>query len=193
MATPRHAHGFVHTPFRRVDTPSCAVWRETHTCAHTHHTSPHTHSHTSEAKGTPPHTPQKTTPTRAQRTLETAVNLGFSLFYLLDTTGAREESKNLRVLWCRALLHSLGALDDSVAYHLLPRPFRKLVSPLLAPMWPKSLTSKLQWIVQRTNFIDGALDEFLSSHTNTSLHLPHHVVHAQVVVLGSGYDTRALR
>ena len=42
---------------------------------------------------------------------------------------------------------------------------------------------KLGWIAQRTAFIDEAVDAFLASGDGE----------AQVVLLGSGYDTRALR
>ncbi len=45
------------------------------------------------------------------------------------------------------------------------------------------LMPKLDWIVQRTQFIDGVLDEFVRAQSERG----------QCVLIGSGYDTRAFR
>ena len=86
------------------------------------------------------------------------------------------------MLWVRALLNSAGELDDGVAMELLPPSSRWLVGEALAPLWAPAM-EKLGWIAQRTAFIDEAVDAFLASGDGE----------AQVVLLGSGYDTRALR
>lgn len=95
-----------------------------------------------------------------------------------------DSEKNLRVLWVRALLASLGRIEDDVAYELLPQASRWLVGKTVAPLWPEAVTEKLSWIVQRTEFIDKTLDGFLARTAGTG---------AQVVLIGAGYDTRALR
>jgi O-methyltransferase involved in polyketide biosynthesis len=55
---------------------------------------------------------------------------------------------------------------------------------------------KLDWIVNRTQFIDAQLDEFLEETTATtedSSSTNRRRPRRQVVLLGSGYDTRSLR
>jgi len=96
-----------------------------------------------------------------------------------------DSEKNLRVLWVRALLAAAGELDDPVAAQLLPEATRWVVSaPLARTLWAPALP-KLEWIKQRTEFIDAAVDDFLG---RTPAEEPR-----QVVLIGSGYDTRALR
>ena len=75
-----------------------------------------------------------------------------------------DSEKNLRVLWVRALLASLGKIKDEVAFELLPDASRWLVGKAVAPLWPAAVTEKLDWIVQRTEFIDAALDDFLAKN-----------------------------
>ena len=95
-----------------------------------------------------------------------------------------DSEKNLRVLWVRALLAAAGELQDNVASELLPMASRWLVSaPLASTVWAPVLP-KLEWIRQRTDFIDKALDKFLALHTGKEV---------QIVLIGAGYDTRALR
>lgn len=84
----------------------------------------------------------------------------------------------------QALLASSGQLNDDVAYELLPSATRWVVSPVVAPLWTPAL-EKLQWIRQRTEFIDKQLDGFLDALPAGS--------NAQCVLVGAGYDTRALR
>ena len=82
------------------------------------------------------------------------------------------------------MLDSQGRLDDKVAYQLLPRGSRRLVSPLPSRLMRK-MTNKFDWIVDRTDFVDSEIEAFLSSITPGS--------RSQVVLLGSGYDTRPMR
>lgn len=126
-------------------------------------------------KGGPPPT------TAGQEFLEEFLEVAFKFLYLWDDSGVVETSKNLRVLWTRALLSNLGMIDDDVAYDLLPRSTRAIVK---APIYGPFL-DKLDFIVKRTKFIDGQLEEWLRD-TNGS-------ERRQLVVLGAGYDTRAIR
>jgi O-methyltransferase involved in polyketide biosynthesis len=99
-----------------------------------------------------------------------------------------DSEKNLRVLWVRALLAAAGELEDDVAAELLPSATRWVVSaPLARTLWAPVLP-KLAWIKQRTQFIDAALDDFLAKTAATTP-----LERVQVVLIGSGYDTRALR
>ena len=57
-------------------------------------------------------------PPKAQRdetnpAIDLAVNALFGLLYALDDTGARDSSKNLRVLWTRAALAGRGLVRGS--------------------------------------------------------------------------------
>lgn len=95
-----------------------------------------------------------------------------------------DSEKNLRVLWVRALLAAAGELNDDVASELLPSASRWVVSaPLARTIWAPALP-KLEWIKQRTEFIDETVDSFLAANAGAS---------PQVVLIGAGYDTRALR
>lgn len=122
--------------------------------------------------------------------LESAFEVAFSLLYVGDDSGIRDSSKNLRVLWTRALLASLGKIQDPIAYELLPTNTRWVVSSLTSSLWESvgsEAVQKLDWIVKRTQFIDQQLDEFIKETNNGG------DITRQVIVLGSGYDTRALR
>jgi hypothetical protein len=87
----------------------------------------------------------------------------FSLLHLQDETGIQDASKNLRVLWARALLHASGKLDDPVASQLLPRNTRGLVASEEGAKLFEGSIQFLEWIQARTEFIDKAVDSFLSS------------------------------
>ena len=101
-----------------------------------------------------------------------------------EPDGMLDSEKNLRVLWVRALLAAAGELDDPVASKLLPSASRWIVGePLARSLWQPALP-KLEWIKQRTEFIDETLDAFLAAAAGER---------PQVVLIGSGYDTRALR
>ncbi len=123
--------------------------------------------------------------TAAQQAVDGLFEAAFPLLYAFEPDGMLDSEKNLRVLWVRALLAAAGKLDDDVAAELLPSASRWLVSaPLARSIWAPVMP-KLDWVRQRTSFIDDAVDGFVSS-------LPAGAP-AQVVLLGSGYDTRALR
>lgn len=127
--------------------------------------------------GPPPRTP-------AQQAVDKLFETVFPLLYAFEPQGMLDSEKNLRVLWVRALLAAAGELDDPVAAQLLPVASRWLVSaPLARTVWVPVLP-KLEWIKQRTEFIDRALDDFLAANTASE---------SQVVLIGAGYDTRALR
>jgi len=129
------------------------------------------------AGGPPPRTP-------IQKLLDSLFEVGFRLLYAFEPEGMLDSSKNLRVLWVRALLNSAGELKDDVALQLLPRASRWIVSPPFAPIWAPAM-EKLDWIRKRTEFIDRVLDDFLAA---APLGQP-----LQCVLIGAGYDTRALR
>jgi len=120
-------------------------------------------------------------PTAGQQFLEEFLEVAFKFLYLWDDSGVVETSKNLRVLWTRALLSNLGLIDDDVAYDLLPRSTRAIVK---APIYGPFL-DKLDFIVKRTKFIDGQLEEWLRDTNGSD--------RRQLIVLGAGYDTRAIR
>ena len=80
----------------------------------------------------------------------------------------------------------MGKIDDPIAFELLPKKSR-WVANLAAKFLPDSVIEKLDWIVQRTNFIDGQLKSFLEDTDKDAAE------GRQVLVLGSGYDTRCLR
>jgi len=116
----------------------------------------------------------------------------FKLLHAFDDCGIKDSSKNLRVLWVRALLDYRGKIKDDVAVTLLPSKTRDLVTTewganLLDPILPFA-----EWIESRTDFIDTGLDHFLSSplctHPETGIKLE-----CNIVLFGAGYDTRALR
>jgi len=123
--------------------------------------------------------------TKAQKLLEQGLEVAFKLLYLGDEVGLKDSSKNLRVLWTRSILNRLEKIDDPIAFDLLPKKSR-WVANVAAEYLPKSIIEKLDWIVQRTDFIDGQLKSFLEDTESTS-------GERQVLVLGSGYDTRCLR
>jgi methyltransferase (TIGR00027 family) len=96
------------------------------------------------------------------------------------------------VLWTRALLNSLGTIDDPIAAQLLPRKTKWIVGQRMAHwVWKGTpAVEKLGWIVNRTQFINAQLDEFLEEATTKDTNKNRR---RQVVLLGSGYDTRSLR
>ena len=131
--------------------------------------------------GPPPRTP-------AEQLVDKIFETVFPLLYAFEPEGMLDSEKNLRVLWVRALLAAAGELDDDVAAELLPSATRWVVSaPLARTLWAPVLP-KLAWIKQRTQFIDAALDDFLAKTAATTP-----LERVQVVLIGSGYDTRALR
>lgn len=84
----------------------------------------------------------------------------------------------------QSILNKLEKIDDPIAFNLLPKKSR-WVANVAANFLPQSVIEKLDWIVQRTDFIDGQLKSFLEDTKDSNTR--------QVLVLGSGYDTRCLR
>jgi O-methyltransferase involved in polyketide biosynthesis len=126
--------------------------------------------------------------TAAEQLVDKIFETVFPLLYAFEPEGMLDSEKNLRVLWVRALLAAAGELEDDVAAELLPSATRWVVSaPLARTLWAPVLP-KLAWIKQRTQFIDAALDDFLAKTAATTP-----LERVQVVLIGSGYDTRALR
>ena len=132
-------------------------------------------------KGGPPGGPPKQRD-ETNAVVDAAVDALFSLLYLGDDSGAADSSKNLRVLWTRAVLSGRGIIDDAQAFEWLPTNTRWLVSPDNAKRLPESLIEKLEWIGSRTRFLDQAVDAFLDEYDSP-----------QIVVVGAGYDTRCSR
>jgi len=105
----------------------------------------------------------------------------------------------------QAILHRLNKIDDPIAFQMLPKKTRWVVN-IAAKYLPSSAIDKFDWIVQRTDFIDEQLCQFLMDTTTTttansssSSGSPAPQASStcrsrrQVLVLGSGYDTRCLR
>lgn len=113
----------------------------------------------------------------------------FSALHFNDEMDIEDSSKNLRVLWSRAYLDSVGLMKDDIAYQLLPKNTRDVIKVL-----PKDgpLVNFQEFITSRTEFIDGAVDSFLrgveeSREEGAKKQKP------QIVLFGAGYDTRSLR
>ena len=97
-------------------------------------------------KGGPPGGPPKKQKDETNPLVDAAVDALFSLLYLGDDSGAADSSKNLRVLWTRAVLSGRGNIDDPQAFEWLPTNTRWLVSPENAKRLPESLIEKLEWM-----------------------------------------------
>ena len=138
------------------------------------------------AGAAPPTRPTGPPPrTTAQKAVDWAFETAFPMLYAFENEGMLDSSKNLRVLWTRALLANANLIDDDVATKLLPTTTSWVVGkPFANTIWQPVLP-KLTWIKQRTEFIDQALDRFLEDCRRGP--------RPQVVLLGAGYDTRALR
>jgi len=116
----------------------------------------------------------------------------FSLLHAFDDCGIEDSSKNLRVLWVRALLNFRNEIKDDVANTLLPSNTRTLVTSewgakILDPILPFA-----EWIKSRTDFIDSGLDYYLSSPLCND-QATGDKLECNIVLMGAGYDTRALR
>jgi methyltransferase (TIGR00027 family) len=111
----------------------------------------------------------------------------FSVLHANDQLGIKDSSKNLRVLWSRALLDRAGHIEDPIAYDLLPEGTRGVIHslPTNGP-----LVDFQEFITSRTAWIDGAVESFLRAEVVQELP---DSVRPQVVLLGAGYDTRSLR
>ncbi|KAJ1455897.1 S-adenosyl-L-methionine-dependent methyltransferase [Pelagophyceae sp. CCMP2097] len=104
----------------------------------------------------------------------------------------RETCVNLRILWLKAL-HG-----DATAYVLLPRWTRLLVAPVLRPLYPRLhhanvaiRSAYLDKAVGRA--VDALVKESSSPRVDRALASLQGDGAPRVVVLGAGFDTRALR
>ena len=137
-------------------------------------------------RGGPPSAPPSGGPPPSSPLVESIINNAFKVLYVADSRSLIDSSKNLRVLWTRALLNTWGEIDDDIAQTLLPQRTKFIVTnpsfaSLLVP-----IKDKFSWITKRTKYIDGVLENFLREH-------PPNTETTNVVVIGAGYDTRSLR
>lgn len=103
--------------------------------------------------------------------------------HAFDDKAVQDSSKNLQVLWSRALLANDGQLNDDIAYNLLPESTRGVVrSGTLDFALPW-----LEWVKARTEWLDVGCEAFLSSPPCAD------GAECQVLVFGAGFDTRSIR
>jgi len=109
--------------------------------------------------------------------------LALAQLHAFDDKEVQDSSKNLQVLWSRALLAHTGQLQDPIAYKLLPKSTRWFITSgaidFAAP-W-------LEWIQARTEWLDQGTEAFLSSPSCAD------GKPCQVVIIGAGFDTRSIR
>ena len=109
------------------------------------------------------------------------VTLG--VLHAFDDKEVQDSSKNLQVLWSRAVLAKVGELDDPVAYNMLPKTTRDTVT---VGIFDKT-ANFLEWVAARTKFLNEGTDAFLSSPSCAD------GKPCQIVVFGAGFDTRSIR
>ena len=85
---------------------------------------------------------------------DTVTGVLFSLLHAFDDCGIKDSSKNLRVLWVRALLNYRGKIKDDVAMRLLPSSTRILVTSETGAKLLDPILKFAEWIQSRTEFID---------------------------------------
>jgi len=115
-------------------------------------------------------------------TLDSVAEVTLAGLHAFDDKAVQDSSKNLQVLWSRAVLAKLGELDDPIAFELLPKSTRGVVEAGLfdgtAPF--------LEWVAARTAFLNEGTNAFLSSPSCAD------GAECQVVVFGAGFDTRSI-
>ena len=124
--------------------------------------------------------------TAAQKLVDGLFEAVFPLLYAFEPDGMLDSEKNLRVLWVRALLAAAGELKDDVASRAPPvgEPLGGRRAARASTIWAPALP-KLEWIKQRTEFIDATSRR--ASSRPTPAPPPRWCSSA------AGYDTRALR
>ena len=115
--------------------------------------------------------------------LDKAAEDTLSLLHAFDDKAVQDSSKNLQVLWSRAVLARMGDLDDPVAYNLLPESTRGVIDMGIFD----GVAPFLEWVAARTAFLNEGCDAFLSSPSCAN------GAECQVVVFGAGFDTRSIR
>ena len=103
--------------------------------------------------------------------------------HAFDDKEVQDSSKNLQVLWSRAVLAKNGELKDDIALQLLPESTRGVVEAGLFD----GVSSFLEWVAARTAFLNQGCDAFLSSPACAG------GKDCQVVIFGAGFDTRSIR
>ena len=94
----------------------------------------------------------------------------------------RPSSSAQVVTCCRAVLTSMGALDDSFARGMLRGPYRAVAGALVhRPFRRLARSPTLAFLAARTCFFDDAVTAALDANVQ------------QVVIVGAGYDSRAWR
>ena len=115
--------------------------------------------------------------------LDKAAEDTLSLLHAFDDKAVQDSSKNLQVLWSRAVLARMGDLNDPIAYNLLPKSTRSVVDMGVFD----GVAPFLEWVAARTAFLNEGCDAFLSSPSCAN------GAECQVVVFGAGFDTRSIR
>lgn len=103
--------------------------------------------------------------------------------HAFDDKAVKDSSKNLQVLWSRAVLAKNGELKDDVAFDLLPKSTRDVVKAGVFD----GVSNFLEWIQARTDFLNEGCDAFLSSPSCAD------GKECQIVIFGAGFDTRSIR
>jgi len=103
--------------------------------------------------------------------------------HAFDDKAVQDSSKNLQVLWSRALLAQDGQLQDDVAFNLLPESTRWVVKSGVFD----GVINWLEWVKARTDWLDVGTEAFLSSPACAD------GAECQVVIFGAGFDTRSIR
>lgn len=117
--------------------------------------------------------------------------LSFSVLHAFDADPIKDSSKNLRVLWVRALLDKKGMIKDDVAEKFLPPSTKGLVTSDAGASLLGPAVKFTEWIQARTDFIDKGVNYFLENPLCTSP--TEGKKPCNIVLFGAGYDTRALR
>jgi len=115
----------------------------------------------------------------------------FSLLHAFDPDPIKDSSKNLRVLWVRALMQQKGLIQDDIAATFLPKTTRGLVTTDAGASFLGPAIRFTEWIQARTEFIDNGLELFLNS--SACINSMDEKLPCNVVLLGAGYDTRRIR
>jgi O-methyltransferase involved in polyketide biosynthesis len=105
------------------------------------------------------------------------------LLHRWDACAPTDTNVNLWVCWLKAIAGNRrrGCSDGGLAYDLLPSVTRRVVARPLARLYPRL---HHQNVAMRTAYLDQAVERELASAAGRN---------ATIVVLGAGFDARALR
>ena len=115
--------------------------------------------------------------------LDALAEVVLAQLHRFDDEAVQDSSKNLQVLWSRAVLAKNGELADDIALELLPKSTRGVVTAGLFD----GVSNFLEWVSARTVFLNEGCDAFLSSPACAG------GKDCQVVIFGAGFDTRSIR